>query len=61
MMLFTHEIQPADVRHLHCTDPRVAEEVAAVNRSLHRLEEGIPTWCYLEREPVPASKAEAAA
>ena len=29
MMLFTHEIQPADVRHLHCTDPRVADEVAA--------------------------------
>jgi len=48
MLLSTHDIEPSDVRHLHCSDPRVAEEVEAVNRSLQRLDERVPAWCYLE-------------
>ena len=41
MSLQAHEIQPEDRKHLHCTDPRVADEVDAVNRSLKRLNEEI--------------------
>jgi hypothetical protein len=28
MVITTHELQTSDVRHLHCSDPRVADEVA---------------------------------
>jgi hypothetical protein len=45
MVITTHELQTSDVRHLHCSDPRVADEVAAVNRSLHRLDESVPALC----------------
>lgn len=48
MMLSTHELDRADIRHLFCTDPRVAEEIDAVNRSLKRLDETVPTWTYLD-------------
>jgi hypothetical protein len=44
MVITTHELQTSDVRHLHCSDPRVADEVAAVNRSLHRLDESVPPF-----------------
>jgi hypothetical protein len=55
MMLSIHDLQPSDVRHLFCTDPRVADEVSAVNRSLERIDEGVPMWCYLDprAEPTP--------
>jgi hypothetical protein len=45
MVITTHELQTSDVRHLHCSDPRVADEVEAVNRSLHRLDESVPALC----------------
>ena len=48
MMLTTHELDRTDVRHLFCSDPRVADEIEAVNRSLERIDEGIPTWTYLD-------------
>lgn len=48
MILQVNEIQPEDRKHLHCTDPRIADDVAAVNRSLKRLGEEIPAWSYLE-------------
>ncbi|HNO77019.1 MAG TPA: hypothetical protein PKN33_03080 [Phycisphaerae bacterium] len=48
MILQISEISPEDRKHLHCSDPRVHDEIAAVNRSLNRLDESIPTWTYLE-------------
>ena len=48
MILQAHEIQPEDRKHLHCTDPRVADEVGAVNRSLKRLNEEIFAWSHAE-------------
>ncbi|NOX57607.1 MAG: hypothetical protein GXP29_01950 [Planctomycetes bacterium] len=47
MILQLNEIQPEDRRHLHSTDPRIADEVAAINRSIERLDESIPTWAYV--------------
>lgn len=48
MILQISEISPEDHKHLFCTDPRVNDEVGAVNRSLKRLDEAITTWAYLE-------------
>ena len=48
MFLTIREINPADVRHLHCTDPALAEEIVATNRSIHRLDEQVGTWLYLD-------------
>lgn len=56
MILQIHEIQPEDRKHLHCTDPRVIDEVAAVNRSIDRLGEGIATWMYIDPELTTSNK-----
>ena len=48
MILSIRDIQPEDRKHLHCTDPRIVDEVAAVNRSIERLDEGIATWMYVD-------------
>jgi len=48
MMLTVHDLDPGDVRHLFCSDPHLVAEVAAINRSLQRLDEGIPSWIYLD-------------
>jgi hypothetical protein len=32
MILRTDEIQPGDMRHLHCSDPRLKKEVARAQR-----------------------------
>jgi hypothetical protein len=53
MVITTHELQTSDVRHLHCSDPRVADEVEAVNRSLHRLDESIPALCDVTPRATP--------
>ena len=48
MLLTVRELDPKDLPHLFCSDIRVADEVEAINRSLERLDEGTPTWTYLE-------------
>ena len=49
MLLTVRELDPKDLPHLFCTDTRISDEVEAINRSLKRLDEGIPTWTY--RDP----------
>ncbi len=56
MILQLKEIQPEDRKHLHCTDRRFANELAAVNRSLERLGEGIATWTYIDPERATSNK-----
>lgn len=41
MFLRIHEINPTDVRHLHCTDPALAFEIEAVNKSIGFLGESV--------------------
>jgi hypothetical protein len=48
MVISTHELNPSDLRYLPCSDPRIADEVEAVNRSIARLDENIPAWSYLD-------------
>ncbi len=41
MLLAITEIDPSDILHLYCSD---LDEIAAINRSLARLDEEITTW-----------------
>ena len=52
MILHVYDLQPEDQKHLHCTDPRVSEELAAVNRSLHRLGEKVTSLTHHESTPI---------
>ena len=58
MILSVHELDPKDVRHLFCTDPRLQAELDAVNRSLQRLDECVTMWT--RTEPDVAQLAEQA-
>jgi hypothetical protein len=48
MFLQVHEIPRDELKHLYCTDPALNAEFEAVNRSLHRLDEGIAIWTHLD-------------
>ncbi len=48
MMLSVRELDCKDLPHLFCSDPALRQEVDAVNRSLHRLDESVPTRCFLD-------------
>lgn len=56
MVITTHELTPSDVPHLHCTDPDLAAEMAAINRSLDRLDETVATWLYLDPQETLARR-----
>lgn len=56
MLLTVRDIDPTDVPSMFCTDPDLAAEVAAVNRSIQRLDESVATWMYLDPQETLAGK-----
>jgi len=60
MMLSVRDLDPGDVHHLFCSDPHLVEEVAAVNRSLERLDERVSTWTHVDPH-TPLNRKEVAA
>lgn len=56
MFLMSSQLTQEDLGHLHCSDPELADEVAAINRSLQPHQEVITGWLNLLPDTVLTEK-----
>ena len=56
MFLMSSQLSKEDHRHLFCTDPQLADEVAAINRSMRPHQEVVTGWLNVLPDTVLTGK-----
>ncbi len=56
MFLMSCQLTQEDLCHLHCTDPQLADEVAAINRSLQPHQAEVTGWLNVPPDTTLAGK-----